>query len=106
MSTITTPSTTVERTQRLRAAKPSFFGLVGGELFKIRQQWATWIMLIVLVGIMFLPYLVGLFVPSIPDSPPNHPLEFLPSWASWNSGLFLSSCGMLLLILTASGIAW
>jgi ABC-2 type transport system permease protein len=101
MSTIITPSTTVERTQRLRAAKPSFFGLVGGELFKIRHQWATWIMLIVLVGIMFLPYLVGLFVPSIPDSLANHPLEFLTRWASVNLGLFRAVSGILLLILTA-----
>jgi ABC-2 type transport system permease protein len=101
MSTITTPSTTVERTQRLRAAKPSFFGLVGGELFKIRHQWATWIMLIGLVGIMFLPYLIGLFVSSIPDSLANHPLEFLTRWAGVNLGLFRAVSGILLLILTA-----
>jgi ABC-2 type transport system permease protein len=101
MSTITTTTTAVERPRHLHTAKPSFFGLVGGELFKIRHQWATWIMLIVLVGIMFLPYLVGLFVPSIPDSLANHPLAFLTRWAGVNLGLFRAVSGIMLLILTA-----
>lgn len=45
-------------TENLRSARPSFFGLVRGELFKIRRQWTTWIMLFLYIGVMFLPYLV------------------------------------------------
>lgn len=98
---MTTTSTTVETGQHLHAAKPSFFGLVGGELFKIRHQWATWIMLFVLIGIMFLPYLVGLFVPNIPTTLADRPLAFLTRWAGVNLGLFRAISGIMLLILTA-----
>jgi ABC-2 type transport system permease protein len=53
-----TTSTYTEKRTDLHTAKPSFFGLVGGELFKIRRQWTTWIMLILFMGVIFLPYLV------------------------------------------------
>lgn len=55
-STITT--STLAGRSSLHTATPSFLGLVRGELFKIRKQWTTWIMLALLVGIMALPNLV------------------------------------------------
>ena len=63
MSTITTNTTVespkvIETDVRLHAAKPSFFGLVRGELFKINRQWITWIMLVLFVGAIFLPYII------------------------------------------------
>jgi ABC-type transport system involved in multi-copper enzyme maturation permease subunit len=42
----------------LRSSRPSFFGLVGGELFKVVRQWTPWIGLVFVLGIVFLPYLL------------------------------------------------
>lgn len=60
MSTTATVAENAADTQisRLRMAKPSFFGLVRGELFKINRQWMTWIMLVLFMGVIFLPYLL------------------------------------------------
>jgi len=41
-----------------RAAKPSFRGLVGGELLKIKNQKATWIMATLVLLLVLLPYIV------------------------------------------------
>lgn len=41
-------------------AKPSFLGLVRGELFKISRQRITWFMLLVLAGLVCFPYVIGL----------------------------------------------
>jgi len=40
------------------ATKPSFAGIVGGELLKIRRQWSTWIMAVIVAGFLSLQYLV------------------------------------------------
>ncbi|HEY3994182.1 MAG TPA: ABC transporter permease subunit [Ktedonobacteraceae bacterium] len=58
MSVVTTNSALAEQSTYLRASKPSFFGLVRGELFKVVRQWTLWIALILLLGILFLPYLL------------------------------------------------
>lgn len=58
MSTTVTSSVRAEKQSRLHTSKPSFFGLVGGELFKIRCQLTTWLMLILFMGAVFLPYLI------------------------------------------------
>lgn len=63
MSTVATPSEISTRETRLHASKPSFFGLVRGELFKMNRQLTTWIMLILFMGAIFLPYLI-MFVES------------------------------------------
>src|SRR6266851_1165329 len=43
---------------KLRAARPSFFGLVRGEFLKVMRQWTTWILLVLLTGVTVLPYIV------------------------------------------------
>lgn len=48
----------VEADTVVHASRPSFFGLVRGELFKISRQWTTWIMLVLFIGVLFLPYLI------------------------------------------------
>jgi len=58
MSTLAPSSPLGEADTVLRASRPSFFGLVRGELFKISRQWSTWIMLVLFMGVLFLPYLV------------------------------------------------
>src|SRR5579883_2770522 len=58
MSTLAPSPAIGEADTVLRASKPSFFGLVRGELFKISRQWTTWIMLVLFMGVLLLPYLV------------------------------------------------
>lgn len=58
MSTTITSSTQAANVSRLHTSKPSFFGLVRGELFKTSRQWSTWIMLVLFMGFIFLPYLI------------------------------------------------
>jgi len=42
----------------LHAATPSFVGIVRGELLKIGRQWTTWLLALLVAGIMTLPFLV------------------------------------------------
>ena len=43
---------------KLHNSKPSFPGILRGEIFKITRQWTTWIMLVLLLGVIVLPYIV------------------------------------------------
>jgi ABC-type transport system involved in multi-copper enzyme maturation permease subunit len=47
-------------TVRVGAARPSFIGMVRGELFKIARSWVTWILAVLLCGAITLPALVSL----------------------------------------------
>ncbi|HEU4783635.1 MAG TPA: ABC transporter permease [Ktedonobacterales bacterium] len=52
--------------------RPSFVGIVRGELFKVSRQVSTWILAVLLLGAICLPYLVELassFGESIRDNP-------------------------------------
>lgn len=51
MSTAIT-SNDVEYT-KLHASKPSFPGMVSGELFKMARRWSTWIPLVLVLGLIF-----------------------------------------------------
>jgi ABC-type transport system involved in multi-copper enzyme maturation permease subunit len=99
MSAVTT-STTVGRTS-LHTATPSFFGLVSGELFKIRKQWTTWIMLGVLVCVMALPNLVLMSVSNLKTRITTLPLDVLYRVTGIDLPLMRIFLGFFLLILTA-----
>lgn len=58
MSMLASSPAIVEADTVVHASRPSFFGLVRGELFKISRQWTTWIMLVLFIGVLFLPYLI------------------------------------------------
>ncbi len=58
MSMLASSPAIVETDTSVRASRPSFFGLVRGELFKISRQWTTWIMLVLFIGVLALPYVV------------------------------------------------
>ncbi|HEY0756087.1 MAG TPA: ABC transporter permease subunit [Ktedonobacteraceae bacterium] len=47
-----------ESGERLRTARPSFSGLVRGELLKIRNQRTTWILAVLVLLLVMLPYLI------------------------------------------------
>lgn len=98
-STITT-TTTLGRTS-LHTATPSFFGLVRGELFKIRKQWTTWIMLGLLVCVMALPNLVLMSVSNLKTRITTLPLDVLYRITGIDLPLIRIFIGFFLLILTA-----
>jgi ABC-2 type transport system permease protein len=101
MSTIITNPAITENDTRLHTAKPSFIGLVGGELFKLRKQWSTWIMLIVLVGLNCLPFLIALTLKRVTDSLAADPAHFLGNWIGNNLAIFRVISGLILIIMTA-----
>jgi ABC-2 type transport system permease protein len=54
---VTAPSAPATQTY---ATRPSFIGIVRGELFKVSRQISTWILAVLLLGAICLPYLVEL----------------------------------------------
>jgi ABC-2 type transport system permease protein len=98
-STITT-ATPVGRTS-YHTATPSFIGLVRGELFKIRKQWTTWIMLGLLVCVMALPNLVLMSVSNLKTRITTVPLDVLYRVTGIDLPVMRIFLGFFLLILTA-----
>ena len=69
---------------KIQSSKPSFFGMLGGELFKISHQWITWIMLVLIACIIALPYIITLTVPDVKDTINHTPLIFLANRMTQN----------------------
>lgn len=99
MSTSMTSAPT-ERMQ-LHTATPSFFGILRGELFKITRQWTTWIMSVLLLGVIVLPYIVLGTVPDIKDQLRLAPLHFFYNETELGLAVLRVFCGIFLLVLTA-----
>lgn len=93
-------SASIEQT-KIHSARPSFFGMLRGELFKISRQWTTWLMAVMLVGIITLPYIITLTVPNAKDAINNTPLQFLTIRAQSNLAVLRAFGGFFLIILTA-----
>lgn len=79
-----------------RTARPSFVGIVRGELFKVRRQRATWLMAAILVAAICLPYLVASAIPDLKTQIVQTPLNTLYAFMGTSllilrivSGLFL-----------------
>jgi len=58
MSTTVTVTPSAPTATRLHSARPSFVGIVRGEVFKVSRQISTWILGLLYLGAIFLPYLV------------------------------------------------
>jgi len=99
VSSVTT-STMTERVT-LQHAKPRFFGLVSGEFFKVGRMWSTWITLVLLLGVICLPYLVSLTT-NIPDRIHADALSFYYDEMQVNLSVLRVFIGFFLIILTAS----
>jgi ABC-2 type transport system permease protein len=84
------------------ALRPSFFGMVRSEIFKVIHMWSIWISLLLMLGAIFLPYLITLRVESQRVLLKSQPLQFF--YASMGQNLFVlrAFIGFFLLILTAS----
>lgn len=101
MSTI---ATTPALTKRVHTSKPSFIGLVRGELFKISHQWSTWIMLVMLIGVICLPYLLSLTLSDLANTLNHNALSYLTSRTADYLGLFRAFSGIVLAMLAAIAI--
>jgi ABC-2 type transport system permease protein len=100
MSTAVITPTPTEQIQ-LHSAKPSFFGTVRGEFFKIGRQWTTWIMLVLLLGVIVLPYIIEMTVPNAKTNIQTNPLHFFYNVLSIGLSILRVFTGIFLLILTA-----
>ncbi len=86
---------------KIQSSKPSFFGMLGGELFKISHQWITWIMLVLIACIIALPYIITLTVPDVKDTINHTPLIFLANRMTQNLAVLRVFIGIFLLVITA-----
>ncbi len=98
-------STTTAFTERsaIQASKPSFFGIVGGEIFKATRMWSFWITLVLLLGFVCFPPLITMAVRSSQGAAlKQDALQFF--YGSVQQDLFVVRVfiGMFLLVLTAS----
>jgi ABC-2 type transport system permease protein len=64
---------------RLHTARPSFLGIVRGELFKVSRQISTWILAVLYLGAICLPYLVLLASGRIKTEVRDDPMSALYS---------------------------
>jgi ABC-2 type transport system permease protein len=102
LSTVTT-SAPAEK-MILHTSKPSFFGMLRGELFKISRQWMTWVMLVLLAGVIALPYIITLTVPDVKDAINHTPLLFLTNRMTQNLAVLRVFTGIFLIVITATAI--
>jgi len=97
----TTVTSAPAEQMRLHTSKPSFFGILGGELFKISRQWIVWVMLVLLAGVIALPYIITLTVPDVKATIDHTPLLFLTNRITQNLAILRVFIGIFLLVLTA-----
>jgi ABC-2 type transport system permease protein len=100
MSTAVITPTPTQQIQ-LHSAKPSFFGVVRGEFFKIARQWTNWIMLVLLLGVIVLPYIVQMTAPHAETNIQTNPLHFYYIRLSIGLSVLRVFTGIFLLILAA-----
>jgi ABC-2 type transport system permease protein len=100
MSTAVITPTPTEQIQ-LHSAKPSFFGTVRGEFFKIARQWTNWIMLVLLLGVIVLPFVVEMTAPNAKTNIQTNPLHFYYIRLSISLSILRVFTGIFLLILAA-----
>jgi ABC-2 type transport system permease protein len=85
----------------VHTARPSFIGIMRGEFLKVGRQWTTWIMLVLLAGIMALPMLLDLARPRLKDELALNPLAGLYQTMGTDLLVFRVFSGAVLIVLTA-----
>ncbi|HLX57520.1 MAG TPA: ABC transporter permease subunit [Ktedonobacteraceae bacterium] len=86
---------------QLRDARPSFFGLVRGEFFKVIRLRTTWIMLAVVLGVTILPYIILGYAPRRLADITADPLTFFYNVLSTGLSILRVFSGFFVLIVTA-----
>ena len=92
-----TPSSAV----KLHDARPSFVGVVRGELFKVSRQWSTWIFAVLYLGAICLPYLVLLGSGRIKTEVRDDPMSALYSVLGVDMMVLKVFGGALIILVTA-----
>jgi ABC-2 type transport system permease protein len=85
----------------VQMARPSFVGIMLGEFLKVGRQWTTWIMLVLLAGIMALPMLLDLARPRLADELAQDPLTAFYQTMGSDLLVFRVFAGAVLIVLTA-----
>jgi ABC-2 type transport system permease protein len=96
-----TITATTDATALRRAARPSFLGIWGGELFKVARLRVTWVMTIVFAGLLAGPQLIWMAAPRSKESLHSNPFNLLYTLMEVDLSLLRIFGGVLLLILTA-----
>jgi ABC-2 type transport system permease protein len=86
---------------KVHNSTPSFPGIVRGEIFKITRQWTTWILLVLLLGTIILPYIIVSTAPNIIDNLRKAPLNFFYNEMEIDLSVLRIFIGIFLLVLTA-----
>lgn len=96
-------STTVSNlaARQVANARPRFFGIVRGEIFKVTRMWSVWISFVLLLGVICLPYLITVTVKAQGTVLQKAPLHFFYTSISQNFFVLRAFIGFFLIILTA-----
>src|SRR5690242_15354588 len=86
---------------QLRTTKPSFPGLVRGELLKISRQWLTWVMLVLLIGGTIFAHLLTLNANNAKEKISEAPLHFLYNEMKISLSILRIFGGIFIIIITA-----
>lgn len=105
MTSLQATSTSVPATNGLaERAQPRFVGVFRGELFKISRMRTFWIMLVLMLGVIFLPYVVGLARTGLKDIIAQAPMLYLYRQLGTSLYVLRVFGGVLLIVLTAQVI--
>ncbi len=101
MSTAVTVTPSAPVATRLHSARPSFVGIVRGELFKVSRQLSTWILGVLYLGAIFLPYLVLLSSGRTKTQVRDDPMSALYSVLGVDMVILKVFGGALIIVVTA-----
>ena len=80
----TTVSNLAAGQNTVAGARPRFFGIVRGEIFKVTRMWSVWISFVLLLGVICLPYLITVTVKAQGTILQKAPLHFFYNSISQN----------------------
>ncbi|HEY7343780.1 MAG TPA: ABC transporter permease [Ktedonobacterales bacterium] len=101
MSTAVTVTPSAPAAPRLHSARPSFVGIVRGEVFKVSRQISTWVLAVLYLGAICLPYLVLMASARIKTEVSDDPMGALYSVLGVDMVILKVFGGALIIIVTA-----
>jgi ABC-2 type transport system permease protein len=101
MSTAVTVTPSAPIATPLHSARPSFVGIVRGEVFKVSRQISTWVLAVLYLGAICLPYLVLLGSGRIKTEVRDDPMSALYSVLGVDMVILKVFGGALIIIVTA-----
>ncbi|HEY1389452.1 MAG TPA: ABC transporter permease [Ktedonobacterales bacterium] len=101
MSNAVTITPSAPAATRLHSARPSFVGIVRGEVFKVSRQISTWVLGVLYLGAIVLPYLVLLGSSSVKTEVRDNPMSALYDLLGVDMVILKVFGGALIIIVTA-----